>query len=96
MRPPDKGASHRVTEWNGSLRVGHRRGRLAVAMFCNWDGVALGRNSEQLGSDPSLAIGQIAGEIGQLAVDAFHSIVLLSVELTLHVCYQFPGVLGHR
>ena len=83
MRPLDKGASHRVTEWNGSLCVGHRRGRLAVAMYCIWVFVEHGRNSEQMGSDPSLAISQIAVEVDQLAVDAFHNLVLLSVEVAL-------------
>ena len=88
MRPPDKGAPHRVTEWSRSLNVGHRRGRLAVAMFCNWDGIDPGRGSEQMGSDPSLAIGQIAVEVDQLTIDAFHNLVLLSVEVALSMDYE--------
>ena len=68
-----------MTEWSRSLYIGHRRGRLAVAMYCNWVFVEHGRDSEQMGSDPSLAIGQIAVEVDQLAVDAFLSLVLLSV-----------------
>ena len=87
MRPPDKGASLWVTEWSRSLNVGHRRGRLAVAMFCNWVFVEHDRNSEQMGSDPSLAIGQFAVEVGQLAVGAFHNLVLLSVGVALSMDY---------
>ena len=39
------------------------------------------QNSVQMGSDPSLAISQIAVEVDQLAIDAFHNLVFLSVEL---------------
>ena len=77
----DKGASLRVTEWSRSLCVGHRRGRLAVAMYCNWVLIEHGRNSEQRDSDPSWAIGQIAVEVDQLAVDTFHDLVLRSVKV---------------
>lgn len=54
-------------------------------MFCNWDLVEQGQSSEQKGSDSSLAIGQIAFEVDQLAVDTFHNLVLLSVEVELTV-----------
>ena len=54
-------------------------------MFCNWVFVEHGRNSEQVGSDPLLAIGQIAIEVDLLAFDTFHNFVLLSVEAALTV-----------
>ena len=56
-------------------------------MVCNWDCVEHGRSSEQMGSDPSLAIGQIAVEVDQLAVDAFHNLFLLSVEVVSSMDY---------
>ena len=87
MRPPDKGAALRVPEWNRPLNIGHRRGRLAVAMYCNWVFVEHGRDSEQMGSDPSSAIGQIAVEVDQLAVGAFCDLILLSVEVALSMDY---------
>ena len=43
--------------------------------------------SEQVGSDPSSAIDQVASEGDQLAVGAFNDLVLLSAEMVLTVGY---------
>ena len=56
-------------------------------MLCNWVFVEHDHNSEQMGSDPSLSIGQIAVEVDQLAVGAFHNLVLVSVEVVLSMDY---------
>ena len=58
-----------------------------LRVCCNWDCIEHGRDSEQMDPDPSLAIGQITVEVDQLAVDAFHNLVLLSVEVALSMDY---------
>ena len=56
-------------------------------MFCNWEFVEQGQSLEQMGSDFSSAIDHVASEVDQLAIDAFHDLILLSVEAVLTVGY---------
>ena len=65
-------------------------------MFCTRDSVERDQGSEQKGFDSSLAIDQVGSEDDQLALGAFHDLVLLSVEVVLTIDYQKHGVLYRR
>ena len=54
-------------------------------MFCNWEFVEQGQSLEQMCSDFSSAIDHVASKVDQLAIDAFHDLVFLSVEVELRV-----------
>ena len=56
-----------------------------MVYFCG--SVEQDQSSELMGSDPSSAIDQVASEGNQLAVGAFHELVLLSAEAVLTVGY---------
>ena len=49
--------------------------------------IQLNENSEHKGSDSSLAVDQVGSEDDQLALGAFHDLVLLSVEVILAIDY---------
>ena len=83
MRPPDKGRSNWASGMSGSLIVGLRRGWLVVAMVCFCGFVKQDQSSEQVGSDPSSSIDQVASEDDQMSVGAFYDLVLWIIDSQL-------------